>query len=202
MLYTIAILCTSITLGEDKNMDKETMQKLVGAVQEGSLKDHVAHLNIRDARAKLSMLVNDMENSQLTVTLGRRNSPTAVLTSYSRFEPFLSGDYKSRLAFMIVENLLSGAPRHIINPQIQELISSTKDDLLLLARIETLPLDQHTESEIRKSLTNDKILDRLLKRHHIASAIASAEKDGLYEASEDLTNRVNIETEDKNQAVG
>jgi hypothetical protein len=126
----------------------------------------------------------------------------AVLTSYSRFEPFLKGDYKSRLAFMVVENLLGGAPRHIRTPQIDELTRSTKDDLLLLARIEKLPLDRRTESELRKSLSDMRILDRLLKRHQIASAIASAQKEGLYEATEGLTSRVDLETDDTVQANG
>lgn len=182
-------------------MEKETTPGRISAVPGETSKAPVAHLNIRDARAKLSKLVNDMESTQLTVTMGRRNSPMAVLTSYSRLEPLLNGDYKSRLAFMVVENLLGDAPRHIRNPQIEELIHSTKDDLLLLTRIEKLPLDQHLEKELRSSLENVRVLDRLLKRHQIASAIASARKEGLYEASEDLTNRVDLETEHTSQAT-
>ncbi len=162
----------------------------------------VAHLNIRDARARLSRLVNDMEDSQAAVTLGRRNSPTALLTSYSRFKPFLDGDYKSRLAFMVVENLLDGAPKHIRNPQIEELIRLSKDDLLLLTRVEKLPLAPNTKGMLKKNLSDVKILDRLLKRHQIARAIASAQEEGLYEAAEDLTSRVDLETEDTTQATG
>lgn len=177
-------------------MDKETTQDRTSAAPGEASHAPVAHLNIRDARAKLSKLVSDMESSQKTVTLGRRNSPMAVLTSYSRFEPVLNGDYKSRLAFIIVENLLGDAPRHIRNPQIEELTSASKDDLLQLARVEKLPLDRRTEGALRKSLDNIKVLDRLLKRHQIASAIASAQKEGLYEAAEDLTSRIDVGTED------
>jgi len=139
---------------------------------------------------------SDMESSQKAVTLGRRNSPTAVLTSYSRFEPVLNGDYKSRLAFIVVENLLGDAPRHIRSPQIEELTLASKDDLLLLARMEKLPLDRRVERDLRKNLGDRQVLDRLLKRHQIARVIASAQKEGLYEAAEDLTSRVDLETED------
>jgi hypothetical protein len=114
----------------------------------------------------------------------------------------LNGDYKSRLAFIVVENLLGDAPRHIRSPQIEELTSASKDDLLQLARVEKLPLDRRAEDGLRKSLDNVKVLDRLLKRHQIASAIASAQKEGLYEAADDLTSRVDLETEDTTQATG
>lgn len=185
-------------------MAKETIQEgNAVATQEKTSRPPVVHLNIRDARARLSGLVNDMESSQSVYTVGRRNNPTAVLTSYARFEPFLDGDYKSRLAFMIVENLLRGAPKHIRNPQIEELKNLSKDDLLLLARVEKLPLDKHTERVLKKELSDLRILDRLLKRHQIATAIASAKKEGLYEAAEDLTGRVNLgsETEDASQGA-
>ncbi|MFO8070629.1 MAG: hypothetical protein R6V85_02030 [Polyangia bacterium] len=201
-VYTMTTLCTNAASREDENMDKETTQDRASAAPGEASHAPVAHLNIRDARAKLSKLVNDMESSQLTVTLGRRNSPTAVLTSYSRFEPVLSGDYKSRLAFIVVENLLDGAPRHIRNPQIEELAHASKDDLLLLARVEELPLGQRSERELRKKLSDSRLLDRLLKRHQIARAIASAQKEGLYEAAEDLTSRVDLEPDDTTRATG
>jgi len=177
-------------------MDKETTQERVSSSPEEVGKSPVAHLNIRDARAKLSKLVSEMESSQKAVTLGRRNSPTAVLTSYSRFEPVLNGDYKSRLAFIVVENLLGDAPRHIRSPQIEELTRASKDDLLLLTRIEKLPLEKRLERDLKKNLGDRRVLDRLLKRHQIARVIASAREEGLYEASEDLTGRVDLETKD------
>ena len=93
----------------------------------------------------------------------------------------------SELARMIVENLLGGAPKHIRSPQIEELTRLSKDDLLLLARVEELPLGQPSERELRKKLSDVGLLDRLFKRHRIASAIASAKKKGLYETAEDLT---------------
>jgi len=195
-LYTMVTLCTNAVSREDEDMDKETTQERISATPEDAGKAPVAHLNIRDARAKLSKLVSDMESSQKAVTLGRRNSPTAVLTSYSRFEPVLNGDYKSRLAFIVVENLLGDAPRHIRSPQIEELTLASKDDLLLLARMEKLPLDRRVESDLRKNLGDQRVLDRLLKRHQIACAIASAQKEGLYETAEDLTSRIDLETED------
>ncbi|MDJ0764992.1 MAG: hypothetical protein QNJ97_18565 [Myxococcota bacterium] len=186
-------------------MAKEIVQDgNLTATQERTSRPPVVHLNIRDARARLSGIVNDMESSQSVYTVGRRNNPTAMLTSYARFEPFLDGDYKSRLAFMIVENLLRGAPKHIRNPQIEELRNLSKEDLLWLARVEKLPLDEYTEGVLKENLSDLRILDRLLKRHQIALAIASAQKEGLYEAAEDLTGRVNLEseTEDASQGIG
>ena len=181
-------------------MAQETIQEEHAApAKEGKNRTTVAHLNIRDARARLSGLVNDMENSQSVFTVGPRNMPTAMLTSYSRFKPFLSGDYKTRLAFMIVENLLEGAPKHIRNPQLEELTHLSKDDLLLLTRVEKLPLDASTEGMLKEHLSDLRILDRLLKRHQIAAAIASAQKEGLYEAAEDMTSRVSLDSEIESQ---
>jgi len=183
-------------------MEKETAQERTVKTPRDSVSPPIAHLNIREARAKLSSLVSDMESSQTAVTLGRRSSPTAVLTSYSRFEPVLSGDYKSRLAFFVVENLLASAPLHIRRPQIEELQGASKKDLLLLARIEKLPLNRRRDGELRKSLDDAKLLDRLLKRHRIARTIASAQKEGLYEAAEHQTSRVDLETNDTTKATG
>ena len=183
-------------------MDEETTQDKVSAAPGEASHAPVAHLNIREARTKLSQLVSDMDSSQSVVTLGRRNVRSAVLASFARFEPVLSGDYKSRLAFFIVENLLGGAPLHIRRPQVDELQNASKDDLLLLARVEDLPLGQRSERELRKKLSDAKLLDRLLKRHKIASAIASAQKEGLYEAAEDLTSRVDLEPDDTTRATG
>lgn len=162
----------------------------------------VTHVNIREARERLSKLVSDMESSYRAVTLGRRNVRTAVLVSYARLEPVLNGDYKSLLAFAIVENLLGAAPVHIRNPQVEELLGASKDDLLLLVRVEELPLGQRSERELRKKLSDTRLLDRLLKRHKIARAIASAQEEGLYEAAEDLTSRVDLETDDASQSAG
>ncbi|MDD5307035.1 MAG: hypothetical protein PHU25_06910 [Deltaproteobacteria bacterium] len=154
----------------------------------------VVHLNIRDARARLSSLVNGMENSSSIFSLGRRKVPTTLLVPYDRYNPIFSRDYKLRLAFMIVENLLGDAPLHIRNPQLAELTQLDKDDLLLLAGIEKLPLGKAQEKELRESLTESKVLDRLIKRHQIAGAIASAQKEGLYEAAEHLTSSIDLKT--------
>ena len=154
----------------------------------------VVRLNIRDARARLSRLVNEMESSSSIFALGRRKVPTTLLVPYDRYNPILSRNYKLRLAFTIVENLLGDAPLHIRNPQLTELSQLDKDDLLLLAGIEKLPLGKAQEKALRESLGEPKALDRLIKRHQIALAIASAQKEGLYESAEHLTSSVDLKT--------
>jgi hypothetical protein len=182
-------------------MENETAREGAGPTLGESNPPPMAHINIREARAQLSQLVSDMESSPSVITLGRRNLRSAVLASFARFEPVLSGDYKTKMAFFIVENLLAGAPLHIRKPQIEELAHASKDDLLLLARVEKLPMDRRTEDSLRKSLGDARLLDRLLKRSRIALAIAAARAEGLYEAAEDLTGRVDLATDDSKRVV-
>lgn len=183
-------------------MEKETVHNRDSAAPGEATVAPVEHLNLREARANLSQLLSEMEISQSAVTLGRRNVRIAVLASFARFEPLLNGGYKSRLAFVIVENLLGGAPQHLRRPQIEELQGASKDDLLLLARVEKLPPDKYAEGVIKKHLSDQRLWNRLLKRHKIASAIASAQKEGLYETAEDLTSRVDLEADDTTRATG
>lgn len=165
--------------------------------KDSTVKKGITVLNIRDARSKISRLVNEMENSESIFAIGRRKVLTTLLVPYDRYNPILSKNYKVRLAFTIVENLLGNAPPHIRNPQLEELYRLKKEDLLLLASIENLPLDDDKEKELRKSLCEPTALDRLIKRHHIAAAIASAQKEGLYESSEHMTNSIDLGANDE-----
>ena len=69
-----------------------------------------------------------------------------------------------------------------------------------MARIESLPLEKREENELRKRLDDVNVLDRLLKRFQIASAIAAAQEEGLFEAAEDVTARVDLGDEDSIRA--
>jgi hypothetical protein len=157
-----------------------------------------AHFGIREAREKISKLVSDVENSgSLTITLGRRDKPSVILASFERLKPLLSPKLKDRIAFLIVENLLKGAPLHSRNPQIKELASSKMEDLILLLQIDRLPLNKAKMKALESQLEDSDILSRLLKRRKIADAINKAEEEGLYEAAEHFAGQVAPEPSDE-----
>jgi hypothetical protein len=84
-----------------------------------SKKDKLVHLNIAEARMNISRVVSEIEASNQVFTLGRRNEPNALLLPFEKFEPLLRDDYRSKLAFLVVDHLMADAPQHIRQPQIE-----------------------------------------------------------------------------------
>jgi hypothetical protein len=158
-------------------------------------RDKLVHLNIAEARMNISRIVNEIEASNQMFTLGRRNKPNALLLPYGRFEPLVRDDYRSKLAFLVVDYLMGDAPPHIRKPQIEELSRLPRSDLLLLLDIEQLPLKKERERELSSKLEHPLALQRLQRRFQIARTIAEARREGLYEASENLTGSVDMEVD-------
>jgi len=148
----------------------------------------IPHHSIRAARENISQLVDAVgDSASAAVSLGRRENRSAVILSFERVEPLLSQDYASRLAFVIVENLLQDAPLHIRSPQVEELRALPKADLLLLAGIEQLPLSEQAHQDLEARLANPEALRRLVKRFELTQAISRAREQGLYEVAEHRT---------------
>jgi len=108
------------------------------------------------------------------------------------------GDGGSRLSWFIVDNLFPNAPKHLREPQEEELRRLSREDLFLLVTVERLPMDPETEAGIRTQMSNTRALDRLIRRYEIAAAIADAKKNGLYESAGHLNSNVDLnETRDQ-----
>lgn len=162
-----------------------------------SPRENLQHFNIRTARDNLPKLVSDVEGQTMAYTLGRREDPSVLMVGYDQFEALFRTDFKARLAFLVVWNLLEGAPEHLRKPQFEELLSLPKEDLFTLLDIERLPLAPRRLQEIESNLSDSRILQRLLKRARIAKAIQDAEREGLYEVLENQSSQVDLGEDDE-----
>jgi len=145
------------------------------------------NLKIGEARTRLPDLVRTVEASSDTYTIGQRGNSSAVLMSYKRAEPLLSPNMEPKLALVIVEQLLAGAPLHLRTPAVDELSALPIDDLRQLLFINSLPLSQTQARKFKKGLKHPEALDRLVRRFELAASIANAREAGLYEAVEHET---------------
>lgn len=152
----------------------------------------LVHFNIGKARDNLPEIVRAAEAGANSYTVGRRDHPAVIVSSYERLAPLFRGDHKARLAFMVVWNLLQGAPYHLRKPQFDELIELPVSNLLTLLTIDSLPLDAERRSEIEGALSEPRILQRLLKRAKVARAIEEARDEGLYEVLEHQSSSVDL----------
>jgi hypothetical protein len=154
------------------------------------------HKQIADARPDLPTMVRNVENFNAKYTIGRRDNRAALMISFDWFAPMLSQKKNSEMAFLIVNRLLRNAPLHLISPTVKELSHLRKEDLTLLFwSIDKLPLRKKEAEEIRTTMRNPEVLDRLLKRFEIAQAIISAQEEGLYESAEHMTSQIDLEEE-------
>jgi PHD/YefM family antitoxin component YafN of YafNO toxin-antitoxin module len=142
------------------------------------------NLKIGEARTRLPDLVRTVEGSSDTYTIGQRGNPSAVLLSRKRVEPLLKPEIEPKLALVIVEQLLADAPLHLRTPAVDELSELSRNDLLKLLTISSLPLSKAEAGKLKKDLEHSEALDRLTGRFELAKAIARAHEAGLYEAAE------------------
>lgn len=160
--------------------------------QKTTTSQKITVLKIGEARDSLPQMVNSLESGASgTYVVGRYGKPSAALVSYHRFEPmFRKGNKKAKLALLIVENLLEGAPQHIKSPAIAELSELPVSDLVALWRLDAIPADDAAASIERDKMHHPEVFDRLRQRARIAHAIADARSAGLYEMVEDASNDV------------
>ena len=160
----------------------------------------LVHYGIREARENISKLINRVENTpSLVATVGQREHPSVLVASFEWLKHILGPDLKSKIAFLIAENLLAEASLHIRNPQIEELSKLGMDDLVLLLQIKKLPLSKAKEKALKSQLKKPAALERLLKRHRIARAIDKAKKEGLYESAEHFSSQTDTGKEDDDE---
>ena len=94
------------------------------------------------------------------------------------------------LASKVTERLFGEAPLHLKKPQVDELAKLDLQQLLLIAQIKRFPISKSLRGKIVSALGSDNIVVRMEKRWRLASAVISAEKEGLYEAAEHATGEV------------
>jgi len=91
------------------------------------------------------------------------------------------------IAVMIADKLLgNNAPLHLRRPQAEELSGLTREQLLELMNIKKFPLPAKVRRKIVASI-GETIVSRMEKRWQLAESVASAEREGRYEATEHAT---------------
>jgi prevent-host-death family protein len=145
-------------------------------------------VNIREARENFSHIVSSVAaGSSRSVVIGNRGVPAVAVVSYDLAEALRSGDKKRRMAALIVEELLGDAPLHLKTPAVDELSRLPKSDLDRLWGIETLSLSDRKLGALRTKLAHPEVLDRLVQRFNVTTAISKARAAGLYDSAEDAT---------------
>jgi len=99
---------------------------------------------------------------------------------------------KGQLAHNIAYKLLGDdAPLHLVNPQIEELVTLDTKQLAAMNDIESLPI----AAELRQKLVarvGERIITRLEKRCLLAASVAEAKRKGLYEAAEHAMSLIDL----------
>jgi hypothetical protein len=134
-------------------------------------------------------LADLVQHPSKVVSIKRRSEVSAYLVSFARFAPLIEAlatpeqadSTRQSVAWLIVERWLEGAPAHLRGPQLQELATLAEAPLKEL--LFTNP-KRASQQELERIGMDAKLAQRLLKRHKMARAIATAEAEGLYEAVE------------------
>jgi len=148
-------------------------------------------VSISTARSKLPKLVQTLgEEPNKIYEVDRHDTPLALLLSYEIYNPIVQALKTGNLT-PILANLIQNkwfdvrnTPLHISRPQLKELESMDLAQLLVL--FQELPCDSIDRINKKDELNMD-LVKRLIKRRKISNAISQAEKDGLYEVSENLS---------------
>jgi addiction module HigA family antidote len=110
-------------------------------------------------------------------------------------EPRSAAEKKTQrmaLASDITEKLFGEAPLHLKKPQVDELTKLDQQQLLLIAQIKRFPISKSLRGKIVSALGSEILITRMEKRWRIASAVISAEREGLYEAAEHATGMLDL----------
>ena len=148
-------------------------------------------LTVSAAREQLTTLIQGIdETPSRVIGVKRRNRQIALFISEARYgaaiEGIENGDLIPILSTMITIKLMGTKviPHHLFQPQIDELMTMTEDQLLQLKSADTtISID----SLVKKGGFNKTLIERLIKRRKICLAIAKAKSEALYDISEHLS---------------
>ncbi len=145
-------------------------------------------ISMSDFRSKIKDYINKMKERGVPVIINIRNKPVGIFVPYDEYEAIVSkkDSYKESLAHLIANNLLEGAPPHLKKAQLTDLLTLSEENLKLMLDVRTFPIPSQLKNMLIMKVGED-IITRLLKRIKIATAIADAEKEGLFEISEHLS---------------
>ena len=151
----------------------------------------VQDIGVTEARKRLGDLVDQVNQSRVAIRLSRHSRSVVIVPEI--YDPLFTRTptRKRWLAYMLTDLFFRTAPAHIRDPQIKELERLTEEQLKELLAITSLPIPRATRAKLSKKI-GATFIDRLEKRYKIAKAIDAAEKEGLYEAAEDQTGRLDL----------
>ncbi len=148
--------------------------------------------NITGFRKHITEIIRAVADMGRGVVVTNRKKPQAVVLP-SKYKPLAEErvKYSRWMALMFTERLLPDAPAHLKEPQTAELARLPHSKLKALLEVDRLPVSRRMRPRIERAVGRV-ILERLEKRHKIAKAIREAESQGLYDAVEHQTGKVDL----------
>lgn len=147
---------------------------------------------ITELRKNIASIVDEVETTGNAISIVVKNRLKAIMAP-KEFKELANRyvKYSEWLALMFTKRFLSDAPKHFIEPQIMEFKNIDFEKLLILFKVDSLPVKGDLRNEVI-SILGEKVLDRLEKRYKIAKIIEMGDKENLSEALEHQTGELDF----------
>lgn len=154
----------------------------------------LSHFNFSVARQNMRKLISQINTTGKPIVIDLRNRPSVIIADYMHHEKLLNNttaSYEEKLATLIIDTLLEGAPLHIKQPRINELSMLKLNQLKYLLDIKKLPIPKQQRASFFREL-GEPIIRRLESSKQLLDAMLKAEAEGIYDRGEDATGEISL----------